>query len=227
MPASSRRLRAASPDSGHHRATYHHGNLRQAVLEAAVQLLEEGGLGALSIREAARLAGVTHQAPYRHFSDKAELVAAVALEGFRKLHESVGAARALAGDDASARLDAAGVAYVKFAVDHPAHFRLMFGADVGDKSQYPQLRAAADALMGTLVQTIVEAQRAGAVRAGDPLDLALTGWATVHGLCSLTIEGPLARYPYGKLDPTVVASMVIGNLRAGLGVAPPAPAAVP
>jgi AcrR family transcriptional regulator len=214
MTQSSRHIRAAEPESG--RLRYHHGNLRNALVEAAVQLVEEKGVAALSLREAARIAGVTHQAPYRHFSDKAELIAAVALDGFRKMQVAMSEAAARASDDPWARLDALGTAYLVFAVSNAAQFRLMFGAEVGDKQQYPELRAAADAMMGMLVQAVVEAQRAGAIRPGDPLDLALTGWSAIHGLCALYIDGPLARYPYGKQAPAEVARMVIANLRAGL-----------
>lgn len=210
MPPSSRRIRAA----------YHHGDLRRALLEAAFQLLEEKGVGALSLREAARLTGVTHQAPYRHFADKTQLVAAVTEEGFRGLQEAMSAGVALHPDEPAARLEAAAVAYVTFAVRHPALFRLMFGEEIADKSAFPSLRAAADGMMAMLTTTIVEAQRAGLLRPGDPLDLALAGWAMMHGLSSLLVEGPLARYPHGKQAPEVTARMAIRLLRAGLDAPP-------
>jgi AcrR family transcriptional regulator len=206
MHRSSRRIKAA----------YHHGDLRRALLEAASQLLEEKGVAALSLREAARLTGVTHQAPYRHFSDKTELVAAVAEEGFRGLQQAIAKATARHANDPAARLEDAAVAYVTFAVEHPALFRVMFGEEIADKAAFPSLRAAADAMMGMLTTTIVEAQRAHVLRKGDPLDLALAGWAMMHGVSQLLIEGPLARYPQGKQPPEQTARTALAILRVGL-----------
>src|SRR5438045_6558281 len=105
---------------------YHHGDLRTALLEAAAELLDEGGPEAVSLRECARRAGVSHAAPYRHFETKDALLFALADEGFGWLAES--GAKAMHGiRNARERLDAYGAAYVRFAIENPARFRLMFG----------------------------------------------------------------------------------------------------
>src|SRR5262245_23788463 len=104
---------------------YHHGDLRRALLDAALEILAEGGAAGLTLREVARRAGVTHAAPYRHFEDKAALLAAVAEEGFRAVYAEM-LARSERVKDPVERLYQIGAAYVLFAVTHPAHFRVMF-----------------------------------------------------------------------------------------------------
>jgi AcrR family transcriptional regulator len=159
---------------------------------------------------------VTHQAPYRHFADKTALIAAVADVGFRALEAEIREALARHEGSATERLETLGVAYVRFACAHPAQFRLMFGPEIEDRAPFPELRAAADGLMATLTQTIVEAQREKGVAPGDPLDMALAGWAIVHGLSSLVVDGRLRRYPYGKQTPDDVARLVLRVLVEGM-----------
>src|SRR5205809_439421 len=108
------------------RASYHHGDLRRTLIDASLALVEEEGIGALSLREVARKAGVTHNAPYHHFPDRGALLAAIAEEGFGRLAQETAAARAAVPDDPLARLTACGQAYVRFAIASPAHFRVMF-----------------------------------------------------------------------------------------------------
>lgn len=107
------------------KAAYHHGDLRRELLDASLSLIEEQGLAGLSMREVARRAGVTHQAPYHHFSDRAAILGALSEEGFALLLGSMQEEQARAKKSAGARLEAAGLGYVKFALAHPAHFRLM------------------------------------------------------------------------------------------------------
>src|SRR5258708_6887496 len=114
--------------------SYHHGDLRRALLDAALALLEKSGVEALTLREGARRVGVTAGAPYHHFADKEAIVASVAEEGFVELGEAMAAARDAA--DPASRLGAMGRSYVRFAVAHPAHFRVMFGKMV-DVPRHP------------------------------------------------------------------------------------------
>src|SRR5262245_58828234 len=119
------------------RATYHHGDLRRALVDAAAAIIGEVGAEAFTLREAARRIGVNHRAAYRHFTDKASLLAAVAEQGFRELIDAaraeVAAARAA---DPEARLLAAARAYVQFAAHRPAHFRVMFGPRLNEAGQF-------------------------------------------------------------------------------------------
>src|SRR3954468_16224943 len=114
------------------RRSYHHGDLRRTLLDASLALVEEQGIGALSLREVARKAGVTHNAPYHHFPDKGTLLAAISEEGFALLAREMTAARAGARDDPRSRLEACGQSYVRFALKSPAHFRVMFRPELAD-----------------------------------------------------------------------------------------------
>ncbi|HXR40647.1 MAG TPA: TetR/AcrR family transcriptional regulator [Terracidiphilus sp.] len=168
---------------------YHHENLRQTLLEAAVALIGEVGPRAFTLREVARRAGVSHNAPYRHFPSKDDLLVAVAKEGFERL--TAGMQKSLArGRTALEQLQLCGCGYVDFALRWPHHFLVMFdlphemhseckGEAVG--------RNAFDVLMGC----IVAAQGAGDLPAGDPLPLVWTAWSLVHGIAKLAVSGNL------------------------------------
>src|SRR5262245_65147086 len=117
-------------------STYHHGDLPPALLKAAGKILEKEGVGGLSLRELARRAGVSHNAPYRHFPDREALLAALAAEGFAMLGSAQREAAAAAG------LRGMGEAYVRFALAHPQRFRLMFGGQVKIE-RHPALREVA------------------------------------------------------------------------------------
>lgn len=172
---------------------YHHGNLRSAIVESAVALIEEQGVGALTLREVARRAGVTHAAPYRHFADKSALLAAVSAEGFRALVAR--SAKETAGiADPRRRFQRSGVAYVMFAVEHPAHFRVMFGPDRAAAAD-PLRCAASGEAFGQLLDAIVACQKAGVVRRGDAMSIAVVAWAFVHGLASLLVDEQLPPMP--------------------------------
>jgi AcrR family transcriptional regulator len=168
---------------------YHHGDLARALVLSATALVEQGGPGALTLREAARRAGVSVAAPYRHFADRAALLAAVLAEGFDGLAEHTERARR-AAPDALAALRAVGVAYVDFAAAHPSVYRLMFGPDC-DKPAYPDLMAAGERALAVLVRSVRDAQAAGRVQAGPAEPVALAGWSLCHGLASLHVDGLL------------------------------------
>jgi AcrR family transcriptional regulator len=173
------------------RQTYHHGNLRAALVEAAVRLIDTEGADALTLRAAARMAGVTQAAPYRHFADKEALLAAVAEEGFRALSSAMRSALAAADLTSVERFRQSGAAYVAFARSRPAHYRVMFGRGVGDFARHEALHRASEETFGLLVDAIAACQRDGGIREGDPRELAITTWATTHGLVSLWMDGPL------------------------------------
>jgi AcrR family transcriptional regulator len=170
---------------------YHHGDLRRALVEAAFGLLEERGPQGITLREAARRAGVTHAAPYRHFADKEALLAAVAEEGFHLLRSEV--TRALEGAEPTEQLELIGVAYVRFAREHPSQFRVMFGAEIGDKRRYPSLMEADSAVFNVLVAAIEVAQQHGQLGPGNPARLGMVQWSMLHGVAALVIDGQLER----------------------------------
>ncbi|WP_223646326.1 TetR/AcrR family transcriptional regulator [Corallococcus sp. EGB] len=201
------------------RERYHHGDLRQALVDAAVGLIAEEGFSALTLREVARRAGVTHAAPYRHFADKEALLEAVAHEGFRAMAREM---RERMAPHASPleRLHEAGVAYVLFAVRHPPHFRVMFGPHFTRPRSPPQMvEGEADAFR-LLVDTIEAGQAAGLLRAGESRPLTLTAWSLVHGLASLFVDRQLDESLRGVEAAEALARVQTRLLVEGLKVPP-------
>lgn len=163
--------------------TYHHGDLRAALLESAVALIREAGAEGLTLREVARRAGVSHTAPYRHFRDKEDLTAGIAEEGFATLARDMERAASAKGTPRQ-RLLLGGRAYVAFALKRPEHFKVMFSTNL-DPKHHPDARKAADAAFGGLVALVAACQEAGQIRRGDPLTLARIAWSQVHGIAAL------------------------------------------
>jgi AcrR family transcriptional regulator len=188
-------------------------DLRRAILDASLALLEEGGVAALSMREVARRANVTHGAPYHHFLDRGAILAALAEEGFALLAEGMKASMAEEAVGSIARFEAAGCAYVRFAIEHTGHMRIMFRPELAHPLEHPGVDQGAACAKALLVACVVECQRAGTIAAGDPTPIVLTSWATAHGLASLWIDGPLARWHAGAA-PEEMARMVARTLGA-------------
>jgi AcrR family transcriptional regulator len=198
---------------------YHHGDLRRALIDASLALIAEEGFSALTLREVARRAGVTHAAPYRHFADKEALLAAVAEEGFRSMAAEM-RARMDQQSQPAERLIACGVAYVLFAVRHPSHFRVMFGPHFPRPSKHEGLSTEGGSGFALLVQCLTQGQQAGVLRAGDTLSLALTSWSLVHGLASLLVDGMLEPMAGPAVEPEALAVAQTRLLLEGLRVRP-------
>ena len=170
------------------RGAYHHGDLKRALTDAALQLVQEKGPKGFSLREVARRAGVSAAAPYRHFADKAQLLAAVATQGFVQLHEALEAT--VADDDLAEQALAMGREYVRWAVTHPDYYQVMFGAEL-DKTESPAVVAAGTRAFDDLLDTIVRCQQAGLLPSGDPRATAGPIWSLLHGISMLTIGSDL------------------------------------
>jgi len=169
---------------------YHHGDLPRAMLQEAVRTIQTHGMAALTLRGVGERLGVSRTALYRHFADKQALLAAVAAEGFRTLR----AALVEAGDTGGRGregFDAMGVAYVRFAVAHPSHYRVMFGGVVRPGDARPEVGDPGADAFQVLVDAIVEQQQNGLVRGDDPRQLALYIWSVVHGVAMLALDGML------------------------------------
>lgn len=180
---------------------YHHGDLRRALIDAALALVAEHGPAALSLREVARRAGVSHAAPAHHFGNKAGLLTAIAAEGYRLLATALGAA-----SGAAEPFRAQGVAYVVFATDHPAHFVVMRAPDLLHNDD-PDL-GAARAEAGLHLSG-----GASARMTTDDAAAPVAAWALVHGLASLLLEGNVRPGP--DADVKSLAWAVTGHLRVG------------
>jgi AcrR family transcriptional regulator len=190
---------------GKKKTSYHHGDLRRALLAASVALIDERGIDALSLRELARRAGVSPAAPYHHFASREQLLAALALDGFEMLSDAMTRARESARGEPIERLRAIGEAYVQFALAHPSHFRLMFRPSLVPARELPRGGAPQRAFHVLLdgVADVLGATDLGASvgRSG----LVLLAWSIVHGAAELLLDGPLAR---GLEDPSVRAEEV-------------------
>jgi AcrR family transcriptional regulator len=182
-----RRRKATTADG--QRGTYHHGDLKRALTRAALALVAEKGPKGFTLSEAARRAGVSVAAPYRHFADKTQLLAAVAEQGFIQLHEALTAA----GDSASnpkIRVIEIGRAYVRWAVTHPDYYQVMFGAET-IKSEHPGLLIAGSRAFDDLLDAITSCLDSGMMHGQDPREIAGPMWSLVHGVASLAIGGDL------------------------------------
>jgi AcrR family transcriptional regulator len=183
---------------------YHHGHLRTTLLAAAERTLREEGIDALSLRDLARQAGVSHAAPRRHFADRQALLDALAEAGFARLGDEVRAAINGASGDYQARLRAAATAYVRFATADAALLQLMF--TVKNASQPGALPEASASLFGAVSDLIGQGQRADALPPGDPGRLRLLLVATLQGIAALVISG---RVPAEQTDAFVADAVAL------------------
>ena len=201
-------------------ATYHHGDLRRSLLAAALKLLAHEGPTGVTLRGVAKMTGVSQAAPYRHFASREALLAAVATEAFQGLSEAMADGAKAAGDSPIEQFQGMGVAYVGYAARDPFRFRLMFGTDVGRKTDYPELEQAARQSFKQLLDGVVTCQQAGAIRQGATEALALLAWASVHGLAELVIDKQVASAT-GRVEPAeALAQELTDHLYLGLASSP-------
>jgi AcrR family transcriptional regulator len=169
-------MKDAAKDAASAKTSYHHGDLRQALIEEGMRLLAKSEADDLSLREVARNVGVSATAVYRHFPDKGALMSALAAEGLKKLGEEQRAVYAASGGGVKG-FGATGSAYVRFALDNPALFRLIFS---GPQPPYAEDDAA----------SFLQANAAALAPPGsDPKIFALQAWSVAHGLAMLMLDG--------------------------------------
>jgi len=173
------------------RRPYHHGDLIEALIEAGIKILKEEGINALTLRSAARAAGVSHSAPYAHFKDKQALLAAISTRGFHRLFGELIQATHRFETPPRALLIETGWAYIKFAMAEPALFTLMFSGILENEHSYPQFMAAVQLTFRKLVEVVEAGQQASLLRAGPPDETAIAIWSLVHGFVSLYQEHQL------------------------------------
>jgi AcrR family transcriptional regulator len=176
---------------------YHHGDLRQALLDEAIEVIASSGVAALSLRDLARRAGVSHAAPTHHFGDKAGLLTVLATEGYTQLGDALLSAPPTFLDQ--------GVAYVRFALDHPAHFEVMFRPGLYHQHD-PSLTAAQSRTSKALYSGAATLPPTGA----DPRITGLAGWSMAHGLATLWLSGAL---PDLGSDPDAAIRAILRELR--------------
>jgi AcrR family transcriptional regulator len=198
------------------RDRYHHGDLRRSLIEAGREVLAERGVDALTLREVARRAEVSQAAPYHHFTNKAELVSAIAQAGFKDFAGALQAGADTVGGSALQRLTGMGLAYVRFAVANPELFRLLFRPELRGGTQEGAAAAAMERAGSAAYQVFLDAIRAaveeGSVQ-GSVDDVAVAALSAVHGLSTLLVDGPV---DLRQRPPDTLARVVISALGRGI-----------
>lgn len=195
-------------------------DLRQEILDTARALLNDVGASGLSMREVARRAGVTHQAPYHHFGDRESILAELVAEGFRTLGRDLAQANTLAAHNLRGAVMASGRAYIDFALSNPGVFRVMFRPETCDPARFPAVQAAGQAAQATLVELVSMVHGTQTSPA-----LCMVYWAHVHGMASLLLDGSLGQEcPAGPMRDTLLdevsntfVNLVFGSAQRPLG----------
>jgi AcrR family transcriptional regulator len=176
---------------------YHHGDLRNALIQAGLELLAEGGAQKLDLRKVARRAGVSHAAPYRHFADKQALIAAINEEGFHWLAERIQSMLHEVPDEPFEQLLGVARAYVRFAQENPWLMREMFSGLTIERETFANLQTASKTVYKLYAEVVRRGQESGKIVDGDPAALAGVLWSVLHGLAMLIIENQMRPYADG------------------------------
>jgi AcrR family transcriptional regulator len=195
--------------------SYHHGDLRNTLVQIGTEMLIESGEASLSLRKIAQQAGVSHNAPYQHFSDKNALLAAIAEDGFRLLGEAMDmATHDLIDDTPLERLIAVGQAYVAFAIGHPSHLQLMFGSF--SSADYPRLAERAHETLQKLITIVGEIGAEGQLNDDNIHDVSTAVWMTLHGMSAMLNASKLPPYIQQNRPPDILVERFIEMICKGL-----------
>jgi AcrR family transcriptional regulator len=170
---------------------YHHGDLKNALIKAGVEILSKEGVGGLSLRKVAKRAGVSHSAPYAHFKDRQSLIAAISTEGFRQLYNELDAAVSAHADDPKEQLVEAAWAYIQFAMNNTDTFKIMFSGVLEKEKDYPAFVEISGKTFERVVEVVRICQDAGILRSAPSELVAVSVWSQVHGMISLALEGQI------------------------------------
>jgi AcrR family transcriptional regulator len=173
--------------------SYHHGDLKNALIKAGVKILAKEGVNGLSLRKVAKHAGVSHAAPYSHFADKQALIAAISTEGFKQLHKKIASVREVHSKNPDTLLKETARSYIQFATNEPDRFKLMFSSVIEKEKDYPEFVAASMENFLQLVSIVEACQQAGLLKSGPSDLMAVSVWASVHGMITLILEGQISR----------------------------------
>jgi AcrR family transcriptional regulator len=181
--------------------TYHHGDLKNALIRAGVGILARDGVSGLSLRKVASRAGVSHTAPYSHFADKQALIAAISTEGFRQLSGRVRAVMQKYHGKPQKQLIETAWEYVQFAMDDPDRFKVMFSDVLEKEKEYPEFVAESQNNFRQVVELVELNQAAGVLQAGSADLVALSAWGVVHGFITLLLEGQISHTILERMSP--------------------------
>ncbi len=222
MPASVKARRRSSGRPSPPPKPYHHGDLRRVLIDAALGLVEEGGVEAVSVREAARRAGVSPGAPFRHFPSRDALLTAVAVEAQRRFRVEIDAALAEAPvDDPLARFRSIGLAYLRWAMRNPAHFEIISSGRYFDHNQAVGLSRDNAEVIGMTERTLAEAFAQGQLRSSDLKQVQIAGRALVYGFARMNIDGHFPRWGIADAQAERTAEAIIDLFIEGIAKRPP------
>lgn len=171
---------------------YHHGDLKNALIKAGVEILAKEGVGGLSLRKVAQRAGVSHSAPYAHFQDKQSLIAAISTEGFNQLYAKLELAISPFSNNPRKQLTEGIKAYVHFAEENTDTFKIMFSGVLEKEKEYPSFVEISSKTFKLVVDVVRACQDAGILPAASADLMAVSVWGQVHGIVSLALEGQVS-----------------------------------
>jgi AcrR family transcriptional regulator len=189
--------------------TYHHGDLKNALIQAGGEILAGEGVGSLSLRKVASRAGVSHSAPYAHFKDKQALIAAISTEGFRRLYDHLKSTADTFSTDPARMLSEVAYAYLTFALDSTASFKVMFSGILEQEKAYLDFVAISKNNFELLIVLVEKCQAAGLLKAGDPGQIAVSVWSLVHGFTALLLERQIPGSIRNRSELTVLLSQTL------------------
>jgi AcrR family transcriptional regulator len=200
----SSRVRSSAPKP------YHHGDLKRVLIDAALALVEEGGADAVNVREAARRAGVSPGAPFRHFPSRVALMTAVAEEAQRRFRAEIEAALAeTPPGDPLGRFRSFGIAYLRWAMRNPAHFEIISSGRLFDYDKATDLLRDNAELIGTIESTLADALAQGQLRVANLAEVQIAGRALVYGFARMNIDGHLPRWGVAAADAERMAEAIV------------------
>ena len=171
---------------------YHHGDLKNALITAGIEILSKEGIDGLSLRNVAKRAGVSHSAPYAHFKDRQSLIAAISTEGFKQLYDQLNTAMATYEADPKQQLIEAAWAYILFAMNNTDTFKIMFSGILEKEKDYPSFVEFSGKTFELVVDLVRVCQEAGVLRPQPAELIAVSLWGQVHGIVSLALEGQIS-----------------------------------
>jgi len=174
------------------RKKYHHGDLKNALIQAGIEILSKEGLEGLSLRKVALRAGVSHSAPYSHFPEKQSLIAAISTEGFNQLYDQLNAAVSPHAGDPKRQLFEGTCAYTRFALEYKDIFKIMFSGVLEKEKEYPAFVEISRKTFERVVNIVQACQGAKVLGSGSPEVMAVAVWGQVHGIVSLALEGQIS-----------------------------------
>jgi len=194
---------------------YHHGDLKNALIQAGVKILAKEGVGGLSLRKVAKKAGVSHSAPYAHFPDKQSLIAAISTEGFKQLYTELDAAVSPYANDPRRQLAEGIWAYVQFAMNNTDTFNIMFSDVLEKEKDYPAYVESSRKTFERVVGIVKACQDAGVLRPAPAEIMAVSVWGQLHGIISLVLEGQVSHAVLDRFSVREIVTFAMDQMTLG------------